>query len=113
MNPDHVKRCREKLIAVAKKRDVISFGDLAKHIGVPAQSIGRYLNAVYNDLVVTQDLPDLTLVAVKSGSHYGRYNSTGAPAQSVVFDESNLDARELYDKERERVYQQWGAETET
>lgn len=107
MNAELVARCREKLIEVARRKGTITYGELARYLGVAAQSIGKYLNPVYDDLVVARGLPDLTLLAVRSGSEYGRYNSQGLSAQSVEFDPNDPDHRELYDKERKRVYEHW------
>jgi hypothetical protein len=102
-----VARCRDRLIQVARQRGTITYGALAAHLGVIPQAVGKYLNAVYNDLVVEQGLPDLTLLAVYSGTEYGRYNSRGGAAQSVTFNPDNPSQRALYDADRERVYQHW------
>lgn len=107
MNPLLIDRCREKLIEVSKRWGTITYGELAAHLGVANQSVGGYLNAVYHDLVVDQGLPDLTLLAVYSGTEYGRYNSRGLPAQSVEFDADDPNQRAMYDSDRERVYQRW------
>jgi len=107
MDPQLVGRCRERLIQVSRQRGTITYGELAAHLGVANQSIGGYLNAVYNDLVVSQDLPDLTLLAVYSGTQYGRYNSRGGVAQSEAFDPNDPNQCAMYDADRERVYRQW------
>jgi hypothetical protein len=107
MNPTLIARCRDKLIEVSKKRGTITYGDLAAYLGVANRSVGKYLNAIYKDLVVRSKLPDLTLLAVYSGTNYGRYNSRGLPAQSVVFNPNKQDDCSTYDADRERVYQHW------
>jgi hypothetical protein len=105
MDQQRVDRCREILIEVAKQRGTITYGALAGRLGVANVGVTPYLNAVYNDLVIDQGLPDLTLLAVSSGSQYGRYNSRGSEAQSVPFNPSDPSQRALYDADRQAVYQ--------
>lgn len=107
MNPELIARCRDKLIEVSRQQGTIDYGELAAHLGVANQSVGRYLNGVYKDLVVDQGLPDLTLLVVYSGTNYGKYNSRGLVAQSVKFDPDDPKQRALYDNDRELVYQRW------
>jgi predicted ArsR family transcriptional regulator len=107
MNPKLVARCREKLIKVAKQKGTITYGEMAAHLGMANQAVGPYLNALYDDLVIKSRLPDLTLLAVYSGTKYGKYNSRGRPAQSVEFDPNHQDHRRIYDSDRELVYQHW------
>jgi hypothetical protein len=101
-------RCEKKLVEIAKKRGTISYSELAAHLGVASQGVGPYLNAIYSDAVMSRGLPDLTLLAVYRGTNYGRFHSRGLPTQSVVFDPSNPEHRRIYDRDRERVYKQWG-----
>src|SRR5690242_1894567 len=105
MNPQLITRCRNRLIEVSRRRGTITYGQLAAHLGIANQSVGPYLNAVYDDLVINSGLPDLTLLAVYSGTKYGRYNSRGLPARSVVFDPHDPAHRRIYDSDRELVYQ--------
>lgn len=107
MNQRLIARCRDKLIEASRRRGTITYGELAAHLGVANQSVGAYLNAVYNDLVIAQGLPDVTLLAVYSGTQYGRYNSRGSAAQSVGFNPADSSQRALYDNDRESVYQHW------
>jgi hypothetical protein len=107
MNPELIARCRDKLIEVSRRRLTITYGELAAYLGVANQSVGAYLNAVYNDLVIGQGLPDVTLLAVYSSTQYGRYNSRGSTAQSVEFNPADPSQRTLYDNDRESVYQHW------
>ena len=107
MNPRLVARCRDKLIEISRRRSTITYGELATHLGVANLSIGKYLNAVYNDLVVNQGLPEVTLLAVRKGTQYGWYHSRGGAAQSVEFDPADPRQRALYDSDRERVYGHW------
>ncbi len=107
MDPELVDACRDRLIKVSRERGTITYGELAAHLRVANQSVGHYLNSVYNDLVVNSGLPDLTLLAVYSGTGYGRYNSQGRPAQSVEFDPNDQAQRARYDNDRDLVYQHW------
>jgi hypothetical protein len=103
MNTDLVIRCRNKLIEVARQRGIITYGELAKYLGVANQSVGHYLDAIYNDLVIKFGLPDLTLLAVYKGTKYGRYNSRGLPAQSVEFDPEDGSPPHLRRRPRTRL----------
>jgi hypothetical protein len=107
VDPEIVARCRERLIQVARARGTISYGELAQYLGVANQYVGGYLNVIYNELVIAQGSPDLTLLAVYSGTRYGRYNSRGEAAQSAAFDPNDPNQRALYDDDRECVYQHW------
>lgn len=107
MDPTLIALCQNKLIEVSKRRETITYGELAGYLGVANQSVGKYLNAIYENLVVNSKFPDLTLLAVYRGSRYGRYNSRGLPAQTVKFDPENPDHCRRYDSDRELVYQRW------
>jgi hypothetical protein len=101
-----VDRCREKLIDVARTRTTISYGDLAKILHVASQSVGRYLNPIY-DQEMAAGRPDLTVVVVYVDTGMGRYNSRGGPAQSVRVDPNNGHHVKAYKDELNRVYMQW------
>ena len=101
------QQCLNILIDVSKNKSKITYGDLAKQIGVAAQGIGRFLNEVYNDVVIEQGLPDITLLAVYAKKDYGLYNSRGNTAQSVEFDPNDAAQMAMYVSDRQKVYAQW------
>jgi hypothetical protein len=101
-----VDQCRDKLIATARARSKITYGDLAKVLHVANQSVGLYLNAVYEE-EIAQGRPDLTVVVVYPKTGMGRFNSRGGPAQSVVVDAGNPEDVRAYTEELNRVYDQW------
>jgi hypothetical protein len=107
MDPELITRCRERLITVSRQRVMITYGDMAAYLGVARQSVGRYLNAIYNDLVINNNLPDLTLLVVYNNTMYGNYNSRDLPAQSIEFDQNNPAHCRLSDSDREQVYLHW------
>lgn len=106
IDKQRVDRCRTKLIEVARSRGTINYGDLAKLLGVANQSVGPYLNAIYDD-EIAHGRPDLTVVAVYSDTGFGRYNSRGGPAQSVRVDPNNPADVRAYMDELDRVYKEW------
>jgi hypothetical protein len=99
-------KCKAKLIAVARANGTIAYSDLANQIGVANQSIGRYLNAIYEEEIALGH-PDLTVVVVYSKTGMGRYNSRGGPAQSIRVDPDNQSDVQAYKAELERVYRHW------
>jgi hypothetical protein len=101
-----IDRFRDRLIATARARDTIPYNALAKHLGVANQSVGKYLNAIYED-EIAQGHPDLTVVVVYSETGMGRYNSRGGPAQSVRVDPNNPRDVQAYKSELDRVYGHW------
>jgi hypothetical protein len=106
MNTGLLKRCRDKLVAIAHKGERIPYSELAKHVGVANQGLRPYLNQIYEEEIALAH-PDLTLVAVYVGTKYGRYNSRGAEAQSVQIDPSNAADVAAYEADVARVYQHW------
>lgn len=100
--------CRDILIEVSRRRSTITYGELARRLGVgDGRNVTPYLDAVYNDVVINQGLPHLTLLVVYSGTHYGNYNSRGGPARSVVVVPTNPVQLAAYDADRELVYRHW------
>jgi hypothetical protein len=63
-------------MAAARARDTITYSALASFLGVANQSVGRYLNAIYEEEIALGH-PDLTVVVVYSETGMGRYNSRG------------------------------------
>jgi hypothetical protein len=102
------KKCKARLIAVARasKPKTITYGALAKLLGVANQSVGRYLNPIYEEEIALGH-PDLTVVVVYSKTGMGRFNSRGGPAQSIRVDPKNPSHRNAYDAELARVYAHW------
>jgi hypothetical protein len=105
---ERISRCRDKLIAVARERKTVPYGELARHIGVANQGLTPYLNAIYNE-EMSSGRPDLTLVAVYLKTGFGRYNSEGAVAQSVIVDHRDAAQVAKYKQELARVYRHWGS----
>jgi hypothetical protein len=101
-----LNRCRSKLFEVARRGKQISYGDLAKHVGVINQGLGPYLDAIYLE-EIRQDHPDVTLVAVYSGTKFGRYNSRGRAPKSIKVDPENPTDIANYNAELKRVYKHW------
>ena len=98
-----VSRCRAKLVEVARKHARITYGDLAKHLGVANQSVGPYLDAIYKDEIAA-GRPDLTLVVVYSETGYGRFNSRGRQPKSKKVDPDNSVDVQTYEAELRKVY---------
>lgn len=69
--------------------------------------MGPYLNDVYNDVVINQGLPDITLLVVYANTQFGLYNSGGEVAQTVKVDPNNSNQVSQYLSDREKVYSQW------
>ena len=42
-------RCRDKLIEVARVRGTITYSDLARDLNVASQSVGVYLDSIYEE----------------------------------------------------------------
>jgi hypothetical protein len=103
---DRCKICRNILVEVAKARRKITYGDLAKLLGVRNQSLGRYLDPIYYE-EIRAGRPDLTLVVVYADTGFGRFNSRGEAARSVKVDPHNPDHVKGYKRELARVYKQW------
>jgi hypothetical protein len=99
-------KCKARLIAVARADKRIPYGELAKSIGVANQSVGRYLNAIYEEEIALGH-PDVTLVAVYKKTGWGRFNSRGGPAQSFGVDPNKRSDVKAYEAELARVYAHW------
>jgi hypothetical protein len=100
------KKCKARLIAAARASKPISYAALAKSLHVANQSVGRYLNAIYEEETALGH-PDLTVVAVYTKTGIGRFNSRGRPAQSIRVDPKKPSDRKTYDAELARVYAHW------
>jgi hypothetical protein len=100
------KKCKAKLVAVARASDTINYGELASLLRVANQSVGRYLNPIYEQETALGH-PDLTLVAVYRKTKMGRFNSRGGRAQSVRVDPKNQRDVKAYKAELKRVYAHW------
>lgn len=103
MNDDRQAQCRAVLVKVAEEHGKITYSDLGKEVGLPPQSAGMYLDAIY-EAEVSAGRPDLTLVVVSKATGFGPYVSLGGPTKSVKFDAKNPDHRKRYDDELNRVY---------
>jgi DNA-binding XRE family transcriptional regulator len=101
-----VTRCRDRLIKVARAEGKITYSALAEFLGVANQSVGLYLNAVYEQEIAAGH-PDLTVVVVYADTDMGRYNSRGGPAQSVRVNPDNSADVQAYKDELNRVYKEW------
>jgi hypothetical protein len=99
-------RCRARLTAAAHANKKITYGALANRLGVANQSVGRYLNVIYEEEIALGH-PDLTVVAVYSKTGMGRFNSRRGPAQSICVDPKNPRDRRAYNAELARVYRHW------
>jgi hypothetical protein len=99
-------RCKAKLIAVARAKGKITYSVLANLLGVANQSIGRYLNAIYEEEIALGH-PDLTVVVVYAKTGMGRFNSREGPAQSIRVDPDNPRDVQSYKAELARVYNHW------
>jgi hypothetical protein len=101
-----IERCKSRLIAVASARDTIKYSELAAHLGIANQSIGRYLNEIYvNETALGH--PDITLVAVYAHTGLGRNNSKGA--QSIIVEPDNAHDVATYKAGLKRVYDHWSS----
>jgi hypothetical protein len=99
-------KCKAELIAVARAGERITYSDLAKLLGVANQSVGRYLNAIYEEEIALGH-PDLTVVVVYAETGMGRFNSRGGPAQSIRVDPTKQSDVQAYEAELARVYAHW------
>jgi hypothetical protein len=91
-------RCKARLIAVARARDTITYSALADQLGVANQSVGRYLNAIYEEEMALGH-PDLTVVVVYSKTGMGRFNSRGGPPKSIRVNPKNPSGVQAYEAE--------------
>ena len=99
-------RCKARLIAAARVSNKITYSALAKRLGVANQSVGRYLNAIYEEENALGH-PDLTVVAVCKKTGMGCFNSCGGPAQSIRVDPNKQSDVQAYEAELARVYAHW------
>ena len=106
MDDTRLNKCRKKLVEIAAARLRITYGELAKHLGVANQSLTPYLNAIYREEMAAER-PDLTLVVVYSDTGLGRYNSRGGAAQSVKVDPENSDDVRAYEEHLSKVHDRW------
>ena len=104
-----MERCHAKLIDVAQVRGTITYGDLARFLHVANQSVGVYLDPIYEE-EIAQGRPDLTVVVVYPKTGMGRYNSRGRHVRSVKVDSNNDDDVRAYRDELNHVYEYWSRE---
>jgi hypothetical protein len=74
MNFDLITRWGDRLIEVAKRHETITFGDLAKHLGIASQGPWTMLDEIYDDEIAA-GRPDLTLLVVRAATGYPPYVS--------------------------------------
>jgi hypothetical protein len=63
MDTERMQKCREKLIEVAQSKGTIPYGVLAEFLRVANQSVGIYLNPIYESETAA-GRPDLTVVVI-------------------------------------------------
>jgi hypothetical protein len=95
-------RCKARLIAAARASDTITYGALASLLGVANQSVGRHLNAIYEEEIALGH-PDLTVVVVYGRTGMGCFNSRGGSAQSIPVDPKNKADVQTYESELARI----------
>ena len=103
VDQNRLDRCCDELVKTARARTTIQYGDLAKILGVASQSVGVYLNRIYEE-EIARGRPDLTVVVVYKKTGMGRFNSRGGPSQSVLVDPDNPNDVQSYKDELARVY---------
>ena len=119
LDPQRLEKCFQKLLKLARARfsqraDIrITYGRLARHLGVANQSVGQYLTAIYcREVEGKPEVPDLTTLVVagtgKGAGRYGRFNSRSGPARSIAVDSDNSEDVKLYEEELRRVDEYWG-----
>ena len=102
-----VIRCRSKLVELARKGERITYGELAQHIGVFNQSIGRYLDVIY-EKEMESGRPDLTVIPHYSQSWLGKFNSRGRHERTIAVNPDNPAHVRDYKEELCGVYRYWG-----
>jgi hypothetical protein len=103
--------CRKALCLAAKRREKITYGDLAKALGLksPRQQWSTLLHPL-SESEVKRTGADLTLVVVYASGPargLGRYFSNvrgGTPPGSTMLDPSNPQQRAAYEQELRRVF---------
>jgi len=106
--PTRKETCRSKLIETAAARSLITFGELANHLGMnPRGPWNNMLDEIYEDETAA-GRPDLTLLVIYAKpKEYPPYLSRGGPTRSVEFDPNNLDHHKAWNAELTRIYQTW------
>jgi len=99
-----VTECRRKIAEVANKSATITYSELAGHLHVANQSVGKYLTEIYKRECEGTANPDLTTVVVYADTGYGRYNSEGEEAESVRVDPDNAEDVRRYKDMLRRVH---------
>ena len=102
-----VRKCRAKLVSLAKGGRRITYGDLARHLHVANQSLGRYLNPIYEEEMEAKR-PDLTVIPHYQDSWYGKFNSRGLEPQTIVVDPENRNHVRAYKAELRQLFERWG-----
>ncbi len=122
LNRGIIDRCRAELMRTARagaaafaegaspsevhRRGTITYARLAALLGVANQSVGLYLDVIYEE-EIGHGRPDLTTVVVYEKTGLGRYNSRGAAVRSKVVVPGNLSDERAYRDELNKVYGQW------
>jgi len=107
LDKEIVSRCCDKLKFLAMKGERITYGELALYLGVTNQSVGEYLNEVYEAEIRLGD-HDLTLLAHYSNSWFGKCNSHGLVPQSIGVDPDNLAEVKAYKNDLKDLFSHWG-----
>jgi len=104
-----VQRCRDTLEALARNGERISYSELAHHLHVANQSVGKYLNVIYHEEMAA-GRPDITVIPHYQESCFGKYNSRGKEPQTITVDPENPNDVRAYKKELSEVYRVWGGQ---
>jgi hypothetical protein len=104
-------RCREILCITAKRRETITFGNLAKALGL--KSARQPWNTALHPLSESETKrsgADLTLIVVYASGPakgLGRFFSNvrgGAPPRATMLDPRNAEQKAAYKEELERIF---------
>ena len=110
--PTRKEECRRKLIETAAARSLITFGELATHLGMSARGPwNNMLDDIYEEETAC-GRPDLTLLVIYAHPKgYPPYLSRGGPTRSVKFNPQNPNHFKAWHAELARIYQTWTSAT--
>jgi hypothetical protein len=105
---NYVSKCRKILCQTAKRRQKITYGELADALGLPSprQRWSTLLNPTYNDEMRNTG-KDLTLVVVYArgpAKGLSRYFSNGRAPQTTMLDPRNSQQVKDYEQELQNVF---------
>ncbi|WP_316979154.1 hypothetical protein [Shumkonia mesophila] len=105
---DHYDQCRKILCNTAKRRETITYGNLAKELGLrlPRQAWNTVLDPIY-EAEMRKTGKDLTLVVVYASGpakKLCRYFSNGQPARTKRLNPRNVRQVSDYKRELEKVF---------